>query len=929
MDTMEAVTGETVDEVPAPLRVLERSIYRGPNLFSSRAMIRIQVDLGALEEWPTNLLPSFTDRLVALLPTLASHGCSYQQENGFVRRLREGTWLGHVIEHCALELQSLAGSPVTRGKTRSVKGRPGFYNILYSYRDEDVGLAAGAHAIRLVCALLPENLSEVQGLGLLRTEPVGDPQDIDAIVALLRAQVRQSALGPTTAALVRAAEKRGIPVTRLNDESLIQFGYGSRQKRIRASITGDTSQIAVDIAGDKYLTKTLLAEAGLPVPRGTVVRSEQAALDEAARLPKPLVVKPLDGNHGRGVTTDLVDDPDIAAAYRAAREHSRRVIVEEQVPGNDHRILAIGGKVVAVAERVPAQVIGDGRRTILELIEEVNRDPRRGDGHENVLTRIVPDERMIALLAKNYSKLETIPPFGKTVRLRDTANLSTGGTAVDRTDDIHPFNVAMAEQAAAVVGLDVCGIDFLSPDITRPVTETGGGIVELNAAPGFRMHLDPSEGKPRDVAAPVLDAMFPRGRRSRIPIFAVTGTNGKSTTVRMISRILQHKDLNVGMATTSGIYFNEHLLQKVDASGPRSARAVLRNPKVDAAVLETARGGMLREGLGFDTADVGAVLNVTADHLGLKGINTIEDLADVKGIVTENVARRGHSILNADDAMCRRIARRVRGKLVWFSLNHAQGLPHEVQRHIEEGGMAAYRELGPGGGSLIWFDGREHIHVLQADEIPATLKGIADFNIANALAATAMCAAYGVPLETIRNGLRDFSTSYEDSPGRLNIRDVGGIRVLLDYAHNPAGMAALADLLDRMRGDHGRVIGMVSIPGDRRNEDIIEVGQTAARMFDQIVFREAPDARGRPRGEVNALMAQGAQLAGLPPENMCQIIEETEATDAVLRMSRSGDLVVVLASRVQQVWDQILAFDPAAIQDRSQMESASRKHAHA
>lgn len=719
------------------LRVLERSVYRGPHLFSTRPMIRIQVDLRDLEQWPSDRLPGFTDALLALLRGLGVHGCSYQRPGGFVERLREGTWMGHIIEHVALELQTLAGSRVTRGKTRSVKDRPGVYNILYTYRDETLALAAGLAAIRLVADLLPEPLRKVEGLQLLGTPPLDAPQDVRAILLSLQAILKANALGPTTRALVEAAERRGIPVTRLNEQSLIQFGHGSRQKRIRASITGDTAQIAVDIAGNKAMTKQLLAEAGLPVPRGVVVRRVEEALGEARRLRWPVVVKPLDGNHGRGVTTGIADEDALRTAFDLALQHGRRVIVEQQVPGNDHRILVVNGKVVAVAERVPAQVIGDGFHSIAQLIDDLNQDPRRGIGHENVLTRIVIDEAMLALLEKSDRTPATIPMAGEQVILRDTANLSTGGTAVDRTDVIHPANRAIAEQAVAVVGLDVCGIDFLSPDIRRPVRETGGGIVEVNAAPGFRMHLEPSSGTPRDVAAPVIDMLYPRGSRSRIPIFAITGTNGKSTTARMVSRILQQAGRNVGMTSTSGIYFNGHLMVEADASGPKSARTVLRNPAVDVAVLETARGGILREGLGFDGADVGAVLNVTADHLGLKGIDTVEDLAKVKGVVVESVARRGHSVLNADDPMCHRIARHARSTIVWFSLGGGSDLYDHLRRHIAEGGMAVVREPGSYGGCIVLHQQGERTELMPAADIPATLGRIAEFNIANALAAGA------------------------------------------------------------------------------------------------------------------------------------------------------------------------------------------------
>ncbi|WHU04362.1 cyanophycin synthetase [Sphingomonas sp. NIBR02145] len=894
------------------MRVLERSVYRGPHLYSVRPMVRIQIDLGELESWPSDRLPCFAEQLTELLPGLANHGCSYREPGGFLRRLHDGTWLGHIIEHVALELQTLAGSAVTRGKTRSVKDRPGVYNILYEYRDEATALAAGAFAIRLIAALLPEGLDTIAGLRMLDAPAIEDVRDVPAMIAALEALLRKTALGPTTRALVEAARARGIPVLRLDDFSLVQLGYGSRQRRLRASITGATAHIAVEIAADKSLTKRLLSEAGLPVPRGTVVRTADAAAEEAARFGYPIVVKPLDGNHGRGVSSDLHSEDAVRSAFDRAAAHSRRVIVEQQVAGNDHRILVVGGKVVAVAERVPARVIGDGLHRIEQLIADVNADPRRGVGHENVLTRIVPDAAMEALLAKSGRTLKSVPMAGEEVVLRETANLSTGGTAVDRTDAIHPDTVAIAEQVAAVVGLDVCGIDFLTSDIARPIAETGGGIVEVNAAPGFRMHLEPSSGTPRDVAGPVIDALFPRPSRSRIPIFAITGTNGKSTTVRMVSRILCEHGLTTGMSTTSGIYIDGRLTQEADASGPKSARAILRHPKVDAAILETARGGILREGLGFDRCDVGAVLNVTPDHLGIKGINTLEDLADVKSVVVESVARRGHSILNADDPMCERIARRARGTPVWFSMFGDTLMPARLRDHVQAGGMAVVRETGSYGGTIVLHRDGERIAVMPAAEIPATIGGIAEFNIENALAAAAMTLAHGVPVETVRRALAGFTSSFEESPGRLNIDDSNGFRVIVDYAHNPASLTALGQVIGKMRERFGRVIGMVSIPGDRRDADIAEMGRLAGAIFDEIVFREAPDGRGRQEGEVTSLMSDAALGSGLAPERIRRIVDEHRAAEACLRMAAPGDLVVLMPTAVERVWRLVLDFEPAA-----------------
>jgi cyanophycin synthetase len=908
------------------LSVLEKSVYRGPHLFSNTPMIRMQVDLGALEEWPTHRLTGFADSLLELLPSLQKHGCSYRRAGGFVERLREGTWIGHVIEHVALELQTLAGSRVTRGKTRSVRGRPGVYNVLFAYRDETVGLKAGAWALRLVESLLPAELRGWSGVDRLDRDAAAAPLSLTDALRDLTDALRRNALGPTTQSLVDEAERRGIPVQRLDERSLIQFGYGSRQKRIRASITSDTGHIAVETASDKNLTKALLEQAGLPVPRGALVRTAEEAVREAARIRGPVVTKPLDGNHGRGVSVGLKTADEVRWGFEQAIAQGRRVLVEEMLPGRDHRILVVAGELVAVAERVPAHVVGDGVSTIAQLIDEVNRDPRRGHGHEKVMTRIKVDDHVRDQLAHLDLTLDSVPAAGRFVQLRTTANLSTGGTAIDRTDDIHPDNQAIAEQAAAVIGLDVCGIDFLAPDITKSVRETGGGIVEVNAAPGFRMHLEPSEGLPRDVARPVLRAMFPPEARSRIPIIAVTGTNGKSTTVRMIAHVLQNQGQRVGMTTTSGVYVCGRLLMPADASGPKSARMVLRNPKVDVAVLETARGGIVREGLGFPDADIGAVLNVTEDHLGLKGIDTIEDLAAVKSVVVESVARRGFSILNADDPHTIRMERHAGGRTVWFSMRGGDETPGFLRRHVVDGGLAVIREPGPRGGDIVVYREGERQRVMSAAEIPATLNGMAEFNTANALAAVAICAAHGVPLPTIKRAMATFATTFEQSPGRLNIYDGHPFRVIMDYAHNPASLTALGDLIGRMRSDYGRVIGMVSIPGDRRDEDIRHMGELAANIFDEVVLREGPDGRGRPTGEVNALMSQGAIAAGLAPERMRRIIEEPEAVEATLRMGRPGDLIVILPSAVDRVWRQIQDFSPTRLraEERSAGEATFR-----
>ncbi|HWW55500.1 MAG TPA: cyanophycin synthetase [Sphingopyxis sp.] len=903
-----------VTSAEAPMRVLERSVYRGPHLYSARPMIRVRLDLGALEQWPTDRLPGFAAALVAKLPGLKSHGCSYGESGGFLRRMGEGTWLGHVIEHVAIELQALAGASVTRGKTRSTKGRTGVYDILFCYADERSGLAAARAAIALVASLLPTGFQTVEGLDRLAQPLDASAGAIDEIVGLLRKMIVANGLGPSTAALVAEARRRHIPAMRLDTASLVQFGTGSRQRRIRASVTSATSLIGAELAANKHAAKDLLQAAGLPVPRGEVVRTSNEALAAAQRLGWPVVIKPLDGNQGRGVTTGLRNETQALEAFERATAVSRRVIVEQQLPGTDHRLLVVAGELVAVAERVPAHVVGNGRHSIEELIGFVNGDPRRGAGHEAVLTRIRIDEALLRFLAQNGQTLLDVPPQGALIWLRGAANLSTGGTARDRTDDVHPDNIAIAIQAAATIGLDVAGIDMMTPDISRSLAETGGGIVEVNAAPGLRMHIAPSEGTPRDVAAPIVASLFPKGAKSRIPIFAITGTNGKTTTVRMVAKILAEAGKRVGFTTTTGVYVNGRKQVKSDASGPQSARMILRNPTVDAAVFETARGGILREGLGFDACDVGAVLNVTADHLGMKDIHSVEDLARVKSVVVESVKRSGHSILNADDPLTVKMARHARGQIVWFSGSADAVERNPIRDHIADGGMAVVC----GSNSILFYKDGERFPVLPASDIPATLGGAAEFNVLNALAATAMTAAYGIPLPTIAGGLAAFKPSFEDSPGRLNIVEAHGIKIVLDYAHNPAALDALSQLLEQLRPAGGRILGMIGLPGDRRDSDLRDVGAQGARIFDEVMFREGPDNRGRPIGSINALMAEGALGAGKDPASIHRLANEHDATDCCLERARPGDIVVLTPTDIEGIWARVQRFAEGPAPERAE-----------
>ncbi|MBZ9965689.1 cyanophycin synthetase [Mesorhizobium sp. BR1-1-2] len=900
------------DAMQRTIRVLDVRVFRGPHLYSLTPMVQIQIDLGALEGFPTDKLPGFTENLGRLLPGLAAHGCSYGAAGGFLRRMEEGTWLGHVVEHVALELQTVVGHQVTRGKTRSVKGSPGTYNVMFAYQDEAVALLAGRIALELVDSLLPANL---QGAEYLREVAEAEgPFELAARLQLLRVLADERALGPTTASLVREAERRGIPAIRIDESSLVLLGQGRHQKRIRASCSDFTSEIATEIASDKDLTKLLLRQAGLPVPKGELVRSEPEAVAGAVRLGYPVVTKPLDGNHGRGVNIALATEEEVRWGFEQAREHSRTVIIEQHFVGSDHRILVVEGRVVAVAERIPAHVIGNGRDSISELVEETNRDPRRGEGHASVLTRIEIDECVEHFLSKSQLALSSVPARGERVFLRPTANLSTGGTAIDRTDEIHPENALIARRAAQIIGLDIAGVDFVCSDISRRVSETGGGIIEVNAGPGFRMHLEPSQGRARNVARPVLDLLFPGGKNGRIPIFAITGTNGKSTTARMLAHVLQANGSNVGLTSTTGIYLNGERIMTGDCSGPKSARIVLREPGIDIAVLECARGGILREGLAFDECDVGAVLNVHGDHLGLKGIDTIEDLAQVKSVVVESVRRGGWSILNADDVHTSAMSREAGGSVCYFSLADRTEWPDTLRDHVAEGGRALTRERSGDGWDIFIHEDGQSLFLMCVDEIPATFEGAAEFNVANSLAAIAMAYCHGVPLTTIRGALAEFTTSFQHSPGRLNVFDGNGFRTIVDYAHNPEGLTALGKLVSHMRRGHQRTIGLVAIPGDRRDCDIRNMGAVASKVFDVIVFKEDEnELRGRAPGSIAGLLREGALQAGCAPARMHVSYPEREAVRFCLELARERDLVVLTVDDVEAVWRQVTGFEPAAV----------------
>ena len=881
------------------MRILDRNVYVGPSLYAHFPVIKLELDLGELEQWPSAKLgETFIGGLVEALPGLAEHGCSYREPGGFLRRLREdgGTWLGHVLEHVAIELQNVAGENVTFGKTRSA-GRPGVYTVVYEYAQKDEGVEAGELAMRLLDSLLPEHLRTP---GLL-PEDWDWPQARDGFIRY----AQRRALGPSTASLVHAAEARDIPWMRLNSQSLVQLGHGKFQQRIQATVTGKTSHIAVELASDKEETNKILASLGLPVPKQELVQTEDQAWRAARRIGLPVVTKPYNGNHGRGISIRLMDEDEVRAGFRAAREHSRSVIVETFVTGDDHRLLVVNGELVAATKRTPGHVVGDGVHSVAALVEIVNKDPRRGVGHEKVLTRLELDAQAAMMLERAGLTAESVPAPGQVVYLRSTANLSTGGTATDVTDIIHPDNRDMAVRAIKAVGLDVGGVDFLSDNIAESYKTHGGGICECNAAPGFRMHVSPSEGTPRDVAGPVIDMLFPPGSPARVPIAAVTGTNGKTTTARMLAHITKMAGFTPGLTTTDGVYIDGLRTVEGDMTGPMATRMVLADPQIDMAVLEMARGGLLRAGMGVPFVNVGAVLNIASDHLGMKGIDTLEQLAEVKRTVVE--VARDCAVLNADDPLVLKMAAYTDAKSICYvTMNPQHAL---VREHIRAGGRACALEAGINGQMITLYDKGGHIPLLWTHLVPATLEGRALHNVQNAMFATAMAFSLGIKLDAIRQGLRTFGSTFFQAPGRMNVFDEHPFKVIFDYGHNAHAVGVMADLAQRL-DVQGRRIVVLAGPGDRRDEDLREIAQAVAGRFDHYICRRDDSLRGRDGDEVPRILAAALREAGVAGSAISLIPDEQEAIDAALRMGQPGDLILVFADALVRSWKQVIKFRP-------------------
>lgn len=879
----------TLDE-DAPLNIDSISVYVGPNVHALEAVIRLKLDIKpSYAETLTDLGAGVVDRLAAVLPGLA------QEQAEWHAALRSGEVLsiGDLVGKMALALQHAAGIDGTLAWSQPTDD-PDVVEVFYSYGNEDIGVEAGEVACDMLAAIARDAQDAEEGAEDLA-------KDVDDF---LRYADRRS-LGPSAMELVRAAQARDIPVYRLNDASLIQVGQGKYQQRIEAALTSKTSHIAVEIASDKNLANSLLADLGLPVPRQRVVYTVDEAISAAERIGYPVVIKPLDGNHGRGVTVGITSEEGVTAGFETAEAEGRTVLVETMLCGDDHRLLVVNGQLVAAARRVPGHVKGDGRHTVAELVEIVNQDPRRGVGHENVLTRLEIDEQANALLEEKGYTAQTVPADGEEVYLRKTANISTGGTAVDVTDTIHPDNKLMAERAIQAIGLDVGAVDFLTTDITKSYRETGGGICEINAGPGLRMHIAPSEGTPRDVGGAIMDMLFPPGTQARVPIAALTGTNGKTTCSRMLAHILKMAGHVVGQTSTDAVLIDGNVTVKGDMTGPLSANMVLRDPSVDIAVLETARGGIVRSGLGYNFCDVGAVLNVASDHLGLGGVATLEDLARVKRVVAE--VTRGTVVLNADNEQTLKMAAFSPAKQVMYVTRNPE---HElVREHIQLGKPAIVLEQGLNGDQIVIYDNGTQMPLMWTHLIPATLEGKALHNVENAMFAAGMAYALGKTLDQVRTGLRTFDTSFFQSPGRMNVFDEHGFRVILDYGHNEAAVGAMVDVVDRLKPRGRRIVG-VTCPGDRRDEDAVAIAATVAGHFDTYICHRDDNLRDRRPDEIPILLRDALIAKGVAPEAISIIEDEAEALDAALAQAQPDDLVLYFCEAITRCWKQIINFTP-------------------
>ncbi|HEY0458450.1 MAG TPA: cyanophycin synthetase [Pyrinomonadaceae bacterium] len=858
------------------MKVESLKILNGVNVYRHNPVAILRLELENVKNKQTRDVTDFNRRLLETLPELKEHFCNRGHAGGFVERLEEGTHFNHVVEHAAIELLAQAGFETRREELCTGSEDDDSKAIIETTTIETTRYLMPV-AAELVDAVLQEKSFSIE-------EKIIEAKEIAA----------DTELGPSAQTIVEAAEKRGIPWTRENEYSLIQFGYGKNLHYIQAAITDRTSTIAAELAGDKDETKKRLEKFSIPVPDGEIVRTEEEAIRALESLGAPVVVKPLDGRQGKGVSLNLKTPEEVIHAFQQAKEYSRKVLVEELFEGKNYRVLVIDGKMVAASERLPCNVTGDGKHTIAELIELENQNPLRGEGHEKPLTKIKITPILLAAMEKEGWKLEDVPPPGAQTMLCAGMNLSTGGTARDVTDEVHESVKAVCERAARVINLDICGVDLVIKDISAPMPKEKGGVIEINAAPGLRMHAYPTEGTPRDVGSAIIEMLYPQGSPARIPIISVTGTNGKTTVTRMISHVLTEAGVQVGTTTTDGIFLNGREIVKGDTTGPVSAKTILGDRAVETAVLETARGGIVRRGLGYDWSDISVLTNVSEDHIGQDDIRSIDDLINIKALLAERVRRGGTLIINADDPNSLRVLEREKvkatpKKIVYFSLDPNNPV---IQNHLAAGGAAYF----PRKGQLVEAKERISQNLLKISDVPVTMNGAAEFQVANVLAAIAACRAYGLSANEIRH-LKFFNNAAHN-PGRNNLYRVAAGYVLIDYGHNPGAFEAICRMAANWKGMH--VTGIIGVPGDRDDRVIRDAARIAARGFNRIIIKEDKDLRGRAKGEVARLLCETVNTES--PDRRCDIVlDEVKAFSEMLAGIGENEIVVVFYDKLAPI----------------------------
>lgn len=859
------------------MEILDIKVLRGPNYWSNfrKKLIVFKIHLGDYEHLPSNLIDGFTERLKILLPSMQTHRCSVGVEGGFFQRLESGTWMGHVLEHIALELQWLAGMRCGFGRTRSTL-IAGIYNVVFSYEVEQAGIYAGKVGIEIIKCLANNK-----------------PYDLlaDDIAELKRMYEREK-FGPSTEAIVREAEKRNIPYHRLNNRSLIRLGQGCHQKLICSTTACTTSNIAVELVADKNYTKEVLKSALIPTPKGIIIDSLDDLPDVIAEIDFPLVIKPLKGNHGKGVTTNIHNLERAVTAFKLAKKMSEDVLVEKFVQGFDYRLLVVNYKLVAVAKRTPAMIIGTGEYSIKELIEEINKDNKRGNDHENFLTKINIDEVTLSILEEKSLTLDVILPKGEALYLKNAANISTGGTATDVTDFVHLDNIVLAERIARLVNLDICGIDVIAEDIALPITEKHGVVIEVNAGPGLRMHLSPTHGNGRNVAEPIIEMLYPNNKSSRIPIVAVTGTNGKTTTARLIAHFARYSGFNVGLTTTDGIYINQQEIRKGDCSGPLSAQVVLHDPSVNYAVLECARGGIIRSGLGFDQCDISVVTNITEDHLGQNDIFTMDELVRVKSVVPRSTSKNGYAVLNADDDLVYSIKDDIHCQIALFSMSHDNP---RIAQHCKAGGFATFIDNN----FIVLQQGENHHQVARINEIPLSFLGKSKSNIQNILGSVLAGVLSNFTLQDIEQSLKLFYPSIEHTPGRMNLFNFDRFNVLVDYAHNVGAYIRLKEFIDQL--ECTKKVGIVAATGDRLPSDIKKIGYYSAQIYDEIIIRHDKDGRGKTNQELTELILEGIKHFDATANQKVKVISnEFEAIQYAMDNAEPGTFILYFPDEIHK-----------------------------